>query len=286
MSKLITVFGATGTQGGSVIRAILADAVLSQEFKIRAITRNVSKPAAQALQKLGVEADMTSKSSLASAISGSHSVFLVTTPSWDASDPNAELVQGKNVADAAREAGHVSHFDQKAQVEQYIRATGVPCTFVLPGYYMENYIRFGMLRRDDEGVYTLVYPVGKEAKFPLLDGAEDMGKFVLAALKHPSKLLGARILAATEYYTPPWIVAEFEEATGKRARYIQVDAQTYKSFLPPAMADVVLENQLLIEDPGYYAGEGLEESLELLGDVGFEPTTWREFLERNKDVFE
>lgn len=52
------------------------------------------------------------------------------------------------------------------------------------------------------------------------------------------------------------------------------------------MADVVLENQLLIEDPGYYAGEGLEESLELLGDVGFEPTTWREFLERNKDVFE
>lgn len=51
------------------------------------------------------KADMTSKSSLASAISGSHSVFLVTTPSWDASDPNAELVQGKNVADAAREAG-------------------------------------------------------------------------------------------------------------------------------------------------------------------------------------
>lgn len=64
MSKLITVFGATGTQGGSVIRAILADAVLSQEFKIRAITRNVSKPAAQALQKLGVEVKNVSSSIL------------------------------------------------------------------------------------------------------------------------------------------------------------------------------------------------------------------------------
>ncbi len=55
MSKLITVFGATGNQGGSVIKQILADAVLSKEFKIRGITRDTSKPAAQALTKQGVE---------------------------------------------------------------------------------------------------------------------------------------------------------------------------------------------------------------------------------------
>lgn len=55
MSKLITVFGATGNQGGSVIRSILADAILSKEFKIRGITRDASKPAAQALLKQGVE---------------------------------------------------------------------------------------------------------------------------------------------------------------------------------------------------------------------------------------
>jgi uncharacterized protein YbjT (DUF2867 family) len=55
MSKIITVFGATGNQGGSVIKHILADSTLSKEFKIRGITRDVSKPAAQTLEKQGVE---------------------------------------------------------------------------------------------------------------------------------------------------------------------------------------------------------------------------------------
>jgi uncharacterized protein YbjT (DUF2867 family) len=55
MSKLITVFGATGNQGGSVIDAILADAQLSKEFKIRAITRDTSKKSAQDLVQRGVE---------------------------------------------------------------------------------------------------------------------------------------------------------------------------------------------------------------------------------------
>lgn len=55
MSKLITVFGATGNQGGSVVRAILNDPALSREFKVRGITRDVSKPAAQALAAKGVE---------------------------------------------------------------------------------------------------------------------------------------------------------------------------------------------------------------------------------------
>ncbi|KAF4257338.1 hypothetical protein CNMCM8057_003667 [Aspergillus fumigatus] len=55
MSKILTVFGATGKQGGSVIRTILQDAKLSQEFRIRGITRDTTKPAAQALSKQGVE---------------------------------------------------------------------------------------------------------------------------------------------------------------------------------------------------------------------------------------
>lgn len=55
MSKIITVFGATGQQGGSVIRTILNDPELSKQFKIRGITRDASKPEAQALAKQGVE---------------------------------------------------------------------------------------------------------------------------------------------------------------------------------------------------------------------------------------
>ena len=55
MAKVLTVFGATGVQGGSVIRAVLADPALSKSFKIRAITRDPSKGAAKELKEQGVE---------------------------------------------------------------------------------------------------------------------------------------------------------------------------------------------------------------------------------------
>ena len=55
MANLITVFGATGNQGGSVIDAILNDSQLSKQFKIRGITRDTTKKSAQDLAKRGVE---------------------------------------------------------------------------------------------------------------------------------------------------------------------------------------------------------------------------------------
>ncbi|CAG8083889.1 unnamed protein product [Penicillium salamii] len=310
MSKLITVFGATGKQGGSVIRTILQDETLSKEFRIRGISRDTSKPAAQALFKQGVElvsADMSSKESLIKAIQGSHSVFLVTTPAWGVAGSDAELIHGKNVADVAKESGvqhlifsslldvtkesngrlkHVPHFDQKAHVEQYIRSTGVPATFILPGYFMNNYTSFGMLRKGEDDVYTLAYPIGKDALFPLIDIAADMvpktGKFVAAALKNRSETLGAQILAAAEYYTATRILAEYEEVTGRKTRFVQIDPETYKSFIPGPMGEEMLENHLFIEEPGYYAGRSLKESQALLAKSGYQATSWKSFLEQNK----
>ncbi|RLL97433.1 hypothetical protein CFD26_106070 [Aspergillus turcosus] len=309
MSKILTVFGATGKQGGSVIRAILQDAKLSQEFKIRGITRDTTKPAAQALAKKGVElrnADMNSKESLVQALQGSHSVFLVTTPAWGVAGSDAELVHGKNVTDAAKETDvqhlifssllnvtettggqlkHVPHFDQKAQVEQCIRSIGVPATFVLAGYFMTNYPEMGMLRKGEDGVYTLAYPVSQDAKFPLVDIETDMGKYVAAALKNRSESLGAQILAAADYYTPTRILAEFEEVTGHKTRFVQVDFDTYKSFMPGPIAEEMLENHLFIENPGYYNGRDLKESHDLLEKAGYKPISWRDFLVRNKAAF-
>lgn len=78
MSKLITVFGATGNQGGSVIKHILADSQLSSEFKIRGITRDVSKPAAKTLADQGVELATVSPSLLIHA--HIHELTLITRP--------------------------------------------------------------------------------------------------------------------------------------------------------------------------------------------------------------
>ncbi|QDS76714.1 hypothetical protein FKW77_000949 [Venturia effusa] len=298
-SKIITVFGATGIQGGSVIKAIQADPTLSKEFSIRGITRDTSKANSKALADKGVEmvsADMNSKDSIVAAIKGSHTVFLVTNY-WETAKPEVELAQGKTVADAAKEVGvkqvifssllnvtkitngrlpHVLHFDGKAEIEEYIKSTGVTCTFVLPGYYMSNYAQ--MMQKGEDGNYSLAYPVSKEAKFPLFDTASDMGKFVLPALREPEKWNGKQILAATDYYPVTRIISEFEEVTGKKLAYQQVTNEQYKSFLPDFMAEEMLENHLLIESPGYYNGMDLKESLNALSE---KPTTWKEFVKAN-----
>ncbi|KAI8684879.1 NmrA domain-containing protein [Fusarium keratoplasticum] len=309
MSKLLTVFGATGAQGGSVIRAVLADDVLSKEYKIRGITRDVSKPAAQALAGKGVEvvaADMSSKETLTAALKDSHTVFLVTTPDFMSAGGSQELPHGKNVADVASDLGvkhliyssllhvtettggrlkHVVHFDDKAEVERYIRSKGIPSTFVLPGYFMSNFTALQMIKKGDDGVYSLAYPVGDKAKFPLIDTPSDLGKYVVAAIRKEPEVLGKQILAAAGYYTPTQIVSEFEEVVGKQARFVPIDAATYKSFLPEPLADEMLENHLFIEEPGYYNGRDLKESLDLLSSVGLQPTTWKGFLEAHKAEF-
>ncbi|ETS85020.1 hypothetical protein PFICI_03045 [Pestalotiopsis fici W106-1] len=306
MSKILTVFGATGNQGGSVIRAVLADSVLSKEFSIRGITRDVSKPAAKALASKGVDvraADMSSKDSLAKALEGSHSVFLVTTPDFMSGGPSQELNHGKNVADVAETCGvqhlifssllhvtdetngrlkHVEHFDMKADVERYIRAKNVPSTFILPGYFMSNFTALQMIRKGEDGVYSLAYPVSDKAEFPLIDTESDIGKYAVAVLRNRAKVIGKQILAAADYYTPTRILSEFEEVTQSKTRFVQLDAETYKSFLPAPMAQEMLENHLFIEEPGYYAGKSLQESLDLLAKVNLKPTTWKDFLIKNK----
>ncbi|KAI9929606.1 hypothetical protein MW887_001080 [Aspergillus wentii] len=302
-SKTLTVFGATGNQGGSVIKTILADPLLSKQWKIRGVTRDPSKAAAQSLAAQGVEmvaGDISSFNQALPAVTGAHTVFLVTN-FWESMSRETEVAQGKAVTDACKEAGvkhlifsslrnvteitngrlpNVTHFDGKAEVEAYIRASGVPASFVLAGLFMSNFFQF-FNKQDD--TYSLAWPVDMQtAQVPLFDVAEDTGKFVKAAIKHYPTTLNQRILAATDYYTPQRIVDEFRAATGKKAQAITIPADMFKSFLPAAVAQEMLENILLLGDVGYYAGEPLADSHELLDE---KPTQWREFVTRNQDKF-
>ncbi|KAJ4182269.1 hypothetical protein NW759_017145 [Fusarium solani] len=192
-----------------------------------------------------------------------------------------ELAHGKKVADVAKEEGvqhliyssllyvtdstngrlrHILHFDIKADVVRYIRAKGISSTFVLPGYFMTNFNAFQMLRKGEDRVYNLYYPVSEKAPFPLFDAEADIGKYIIAAIKNRTQVLRKQILAAADYYTPTRIISEFEDVTGNKGLFISIDSDTYKDFLPGAMADEMLENHLFIEEPGYYAGKSLKES--------------------------
>lgn len=131
------------------------------------------------------------------AVSGAHTVFLVTN-FWEAMSKDTEVAQGKAVTDACKQAGvqhlifsslrnvteitngrlpNVSHFDGKAEIEAYIRASGVSSTFVLAGLFMSNFFQF-FNKQDD--TYMLAWPVHPEkARVPLFDAAEDTGMFRL-----------------------------------------------------------------------------------------------------------
>lgn len=144
MSNVLVVFGATGQQGGSVIRTVLHDPKLSKAYKVRAVTRDVTKPAARALADQGAEVisgDADTKASLTDAMRNAHTVFAVTATIYDEKLYERELDQGKAMADAAVAAGveyfifsslshvgklsggkiiHANHFDVKADIEEYI----------------------------------------------------------------------------------------------------------------------------------------------------------------------
>ena len=86
------------------------------------------------------------------------------------------------------------------------------------------------------------------------------------------------MLAATAYYTPKQIVADFEEVTGNKMRYIQISGDQFKSYLPEFMAEEMLQNHILLDTTGYYAGASLDESLDLLEE---KPVTWKEFIKKS-----
>lgn len=99
--KILVNFGATGNQGGSVINSVLGDSKTSNEFKMRGIMRDPSKPNAKALEARGVEtvaADINDKDPIRAALQGAHTVFAVTNY-WDKMDKQLEIDQGKAIAD-------------------------------------------------------------------------------------------------------------------------------------------------------------------------------------------
>ena len=221
----IAVTGATGQQGGAVARKLIAEG-----WQVRALTRDVNKPAAQELKALGAElipGDMDNRAELDAAFQGTYGVFSVQN-FWI---PNVgfegEIRQGKNVADAAKAAGvqHLvyssvgsahrgmgqKHFDSKWQIEQYIYSLGVPYTILRPVFFMENHnwsrayilngIFTGMGLRPEKGVQSIA--------------VEDIGAFAALAFANRDEYLGKTIELAGDALTEAQIAETFTKVIGR-----------------------------------------------------------------------
>ena len=285
MAKLLTVFGATGQQGGSVVDYVINDPELSKQFKVRGITRDLTKPAAQALQQKGVEvvqADADDKESLKQAMHGAHTVFGVTATIYDAKLKERELAQGKAMTDAAVAAGvryfifstlsnggkmsggklqKLAHFDVKAEIEDYIRAQPMKSAFFAPGSFMQNFGHFMGPRPAGDGTYAIAHFVKPETQLPLIDTVDDSGKYIGAILASPEKYEGKVFSAATRLYSYSEIVATMSKASGKTVNYKQLPLNVWSSFLPAESADYLVDMFLWIQDYGYY-GPQTEELVE------------------------
>lgn len=208
-SQTIVVFGATGSQGGAVIRELLAS---KSSLNIRAVTRNPSSSQAQELTKQGVQVvkgDASDPSSLQQVFKGATAAYLVTS-FWDPTaklNPETDWIQGKELVDAALASGtvksivwsslhdvdsaaaasgstlKVGHYTNKNKVEQYIREKQTTTTspfqaaFVYPGFYMQNWIMFppfGVPTRKGDKV-VLETAVRADVALPLIDIEKDFG---------------------------------------------------------------------------------------------------------------
>ena len=224
-NKIIAVTGATGQQGGAVARKLLAEG-----WNVRALTRDLDKPAAQGLASAGAElvaGDMDSRSDLDAAFQGAYGVFSVQNFWLPNVGYEGEIRQGKNVADAAKAAGiqHLvyssvgaahrgmgqKHFESKWVVEQYIQSLNIPYTILRPAAFFEN---FNWERPAITNGTFNALGLRPEKERQLI-AVEDIAVFVALALAHRDQYLGKTIELAGDALTESQIADTFAKVIGR-----------------------------------------------------------------------
>ncbi|KAJ1798499.1 hypothetical protein LPJ59_002462 [Coemansia sp. RSA 2399] len=253
MTQTVAIIGATGLQGGSVLRSLHA----TGRYKLVAMTRDVSSSSAADIAnrypdvKLAA-ADVEDVGSLKAAFEGVDFVFGMTQyfqpaimDKVEAGDYDAEYNQGKNIVDAAIAAGvknivfsslpsmkeisggkypSVHHFEGKNRVEKYLesQASNIRGVAVHIGSYMENFVNYARISPEDNETIEFPFPYTATAPLPLVDVANDTGLVVSYIIAHFDSFVGKAIEVSGGYYSSQDMVKAFTEATGKPARYVQI----------------------------------------------------------------
>jgi uncharacterized protein YbjT (DUF2867 family) len=195
--KLIAVVGATGNQGGAVVRALHADG----QFNVRALTRDPGKH--RDLAEEVVAADLDRPETLKTAFDGAYGVFLVTQSTLLGTD---ELEQASAALRAAKEAGvqhfiwstlpdveaisggkfHVPHFTGKARVDLIVRDAGFKYhTFVVAPFFYQNLAGPMAPQKQDDESLGWALPLDPDVRGIHMGDIAELGAIVAGAFAHP-----------------------------------------------------------------------------------------------------
>jgi len=238
--KIILITGATGRQGGGVIRHMLP-----KGWKLRALTRNPRSAAALDLARLGVEVlpgDLEDPASLERPVHGAYGVYGVQD-FW-AVGARREVQQGKNLADAAKKAGvahfvyssvggaerksGIDHWESKWEIEQHIRKLGLPATVIRPVAFMEDYyvdqVEIGILKG------KFVDPIRGDKPYQTI-AADDIGGFVALAFERPKEFIGEALEIAGSELTNRQAAEVFSRVLGKKVKFQRLPMVIVRLFL-------------------------------------------------------
>jgi len=307
--KIIAVIGATGAQGGGLVRSILNDK--NGGFSVRAITRNANSEKGKAIADLGAEvvsADLDNTDSLKNAFKNAYGVYAVTN-FWEHFSPEKEISQIKNIAEASKSAGvqhtifstledtrkwvpledgrmptlmgkyKVPHFDGKGEAEHFFTDLNVPVTFLLTSFYWDNFIYFGMdPKKGEDGKYALNIPMGNK-KLPGI-AAEDIGKCAHGIFKSGKEYIGKKVGIAGGHYTGQEMADAFSKVYGKEFVYNAVPFDVYRGLGFPGAEDLGNMFQFKHDFEDYFCGvRKLEESKILNPSI----QSFEFWLKANKD---
>jgi uncharacterized protein YbjT (DUF2867 family) len=281
--KIIAVVGATGAQGGGLVRAIQSDP--SGGFTARALTRDVNSDKAKALADLGAEviaADVDDGESLKRAFEGAHGAYCVTF-FWAHFSPEKEQAEARAMAQAAKHARlkhviwstledtrqwvplhddrmptlmgryKVPHFDAKGEANPFFTDLGLPVTFLLTSFYWDNFISFGMgPKKGPDGTLAITLPMG-DKKLPGI-ASEDIGGCAYGIFKRGSEFVGKTVGVAGEHLTGAQMAAALGRALDREVRYNAVSPEVYRGFGFPGAEDLGNMFQFKRDFEEYYCG--------------------------------
>lgn len=289
--KLIAVVGATGQQGGAVVRALQARG----QFKVRALTRNPDKHPQLADEV--VAADLNRPGTLKAAFAGAHGVFLVTN-AWEAG--RAESKQALAAVNAAKDAGvrhfiwstlpnvetisggaiAVPHFTDKAKVERIVSDAGFPYhTFVIAPFYYQNLLGAMTPKKQADGTTGWTLPLNPEQRVIHMGDVTEIGRIVAGAFAQPELAgHGEHLPLVGDFLSFNEIIATLNRQ-GHKFSFKQVPREVFAGWFPGA-EDVAA--MLAYFEAHTYLGSNSRAAIALANKVaGRQPTNFAAWAKVN-----